>query len=145
MMDNWLIFQLVVDAALLVVVVLLALRDGKPRADLENRPSPALGVNLVEVEVLIEELGKLVARAEQAADRMEKGITSTGHTPPTPSTNHSPKPDTRSAPPDSGSVLDDEPYVKASRLIKKGMTDEEVGRKVGLPPPEVNLIRKMMK
>jgi len=144
-MDNWLIFQLAVDAALLVVVALLALRDGKPRTEIENRQPPAPGVNLMEVEVLIEELGKLVARAESAADRMEKGITSTGYAPPAAAANAPPKPDTRSVPPDSGSVLDDEPYVKASRLIKKGMTNEEVGRKVGLPPHEVGLIRKMMK
>ena len=130
---------------MLVVVVLLALRDGKPRTEIANRPPPAPGVNLVEVEVLIEELGKLVARAENAADRIEKGIASTGYAPPAAAANAPPKPGTRGVPPDSGSALDDEPYVKASRLIKKGMTDEEVGRKVGLPPHEVTLIRKMMK
>lgn len=145
MMDNWLIFQLAVDAALLVTVVLLALRDGKPQAEMENRPSPVAGLNPAEIEVLIEELGKLVARAERAADRMEKGIASAGDVTPDTATKATFRPDTRGAPPESGSVLDDEQYVKAARLIKKGVADEEVGRKVGLPPHEVSLIRKMMK
>lgn len=144
MTNNWLIFQLALDAALLIVVVLLALREGKPGAGMENRPPPSAGPNLVEVEVLIEELAKLVARAERVADRMEKGIVSAGVEPPSAVVQAPPKPGIRNAPPDSGSVLGDEPYVKAARLIKKGMTDEEVGRKVGLPPQEVNLIRKMM-
>lgn len=143
MMDNWLIFQLAVDVALLAVVVLLALRDGKPRTDMENRPPPAPGLNPVEIEVLIEELGKLVARAERAADRMEKGIASAGDGAPA-ATNAPFKPDTRGDLPDSGAVLDDETYLKAARLIKKGLPDEEIGRKVGLPPHEVSLIRKMM-
>jgi hypothetical protein len=144
MTNNWLIFQLALDAALLIVVVLLALREGKPGADMENRPPPSAGPNLVEVEVLIEELAKLVARAERAADRIERGIAATGVEPLSAAVQAPPKPDIRKAPPDSGSVLGDEPYVKAARLIKKGMSDEEVGHKVGLPPHEVNLIRKMM-
>lgn len=144
MMNNWLIFQLAIDAALLTVVALLALREGKPGANTENPPPPAPGLNLVEIEALIEELAKLVARAERAADRIEKGIASVGLEPPSAPVKAPPKPDTLNVPPDAGSVLDDDTYLKAARLIRKGMTDEEIGRKVGLPPHEVKLIRKMM-
>ena len=149
MMNNWLIIQLAIDAALLLAIVLLALRDGKPAPEMENQrpdtpPPPSAGVNPVEIEALIEELSKLVARAERAADRLEKGITATGSGAPATATKTPSKPETRSGLPDSGSVLGDEPYVKAARLIRKGMADEEVGRKVGLPSHEVSLIRKMM-
>lgn len=150
-MDNWLIFQLAVDAALLAVVVLLALRDAKPRAEMETGQPPAperasvTGPNLVEIEVLIEELGKLVLRAENAADRIEKGIALTGDMAPVGgAVKASVKPDTRGIPPGLGAVLDDDTYLKAARLIKKGLPDDEIGRKVGLPPHEVSLIRKMM-
>jgi hypothetical protein len=150
-MDNWLIFQLAVDAALLAVVVLLALRDGKPQAEMGNDLHPAperasvAGPNLLEIEVLIEELGKLVVRAEKAADRIEKGIASTGDVVAVGGAiKASVKPDTRGVPPGSGAVLDDDTYLKAARLIKKGLPDDDIGRKVGLPPHEVSLIRKMM-
>lgn len=144
MMNNWFIFQLALDAVLLIAVALLALREGKP--DTENPPPPAPPLNLVEIEVLAEELAKLVARAERAADRIEKGISATGLEPPSSAVENKTiqKPDTLNVSPDSGSVLDDDTYLKAARLIKKGLPDEEVGRKVGLPPHEVKLIRKMM-
>lgn len=150
MINNWLIFQLAIDAALLVAIVLLALRDGKTAPDMENRRPdtvervPMAGLNPVEIETLIEELAKLVARAERAADRLEKGITATGSGAPDSVSKTPSKPEPRSVRPDSGSILGDEPYVKAARLIRKGMADEEVGRKVGLPSHEVGLIRKMM-
>ncbi len=150
MMNNWLIFQLAIDVALLLAVVLLAFRDGKPAADIRNQrpdspmPPPVAGLNPVEIEALIEELAKLVARAERVADRLEKGIAATGAGATASATKTTSKPETWSGLPDSGSVLGDEPYVKAARLIRKGMADEEVGRKVGLPPHEVSLIRKMM-
>lgn len=150
MMNNWLIFQLAIDVALLLAVVLLALRDGKPVADIGNqRPDsaerpPVAGLNPVELEALIEELAKLVARAERVADRLEKGIAATGAGVTAVATKAPSKPEPWSGLPDSGSILGDEPYVKAARLIRKGMADEEVGRKVGLPPHEVSLIRKMM-
>ena len=138
---------------MLIAVALLALREGKPGADTENPPSPAPPLNLVEMEVLTEELAKLVARAEKAADRIEKGITTASletpssavkATPKPESVKVAPKPVASTALPDSGSVLDDDTYLKAARLIKKGLSDEEVGRKVGLPPHEVKLVRKMM-
>ncbi|MBF0291089.1 MAG: hypothetical protein HQK86_02935, partial [Nitrospinae bacterium] len=66
-MNNWFIFQLAIDAVLLIAVALLALREGKTGADAENPPSPAPPLNLVEMEALTEELAKLVARAEKAA------------------------------------------------------------------------------
>jgi hypothetical protein len=152
MMDNWLIFQLAIDAALLAAIVLLVIRDGKAKGEIENwqsgspLPPPSAGLNPVEIEVYIEELAKLVARAERVADRLGKGIAATGAATTSTATQAltPSKPETGSGMPDSGSILGDEPYVKAARLIRKGLVDEEVGRKVGLPPHEVSLIRKMM-
>jgi len=149
-MDGWIIFQLLVDVALFAIVILLVIREGRvkvtEREQVEAEPAIA-PQDMEHLESLMDELAKLVMRAERVASRIDKSLSakksvhdSVGRVP-GPETEKSPSP--RPARATEMSQTDRDVYSRAAALIKKGLPDEEVGRRVGLPPHEVGLIRRM--
>ncbi len=135
-MDSWVLFQLAVDIALFAIVIVYILKDSSPSGAAQNPGDATSGeerVDVEQLESLMDELARLVMRAEKAAQRIESGLS----------------PETETSKP-SGSVkkqpqvnLGQEAYAKAAKLIKKGLNDDEISKMVGLPTHEVSLIRNM--
>ncbi|VAX20918.1 hypothetical protein MNBD_NITROSPINAE02-1469 [hydrothermal vent metagenome] len=156
-MNGWIVFQLLVDVALFAIIVLYIMRSGQQHKiemeDLLNRRNdPAPQVEPDQMEKLLDELARLVVRAEKVAVRIEKGAG--GATTSEDAKNnqagggkidagkkreHS-KPAAKTS---STNQSNEKQYGKAAKLIKKGMTDEDIGRIVGLPEHEIGLIRRM--
>ncbi len=140
-MNGWILFQLLVDIALFAIVIVYIIRESGSRRgrrgvenemetlDAENSEGR---VDTEQLESLMDELAKLIIRAEKAADRIEKGIQAG-------LADAEPKP----ARGKTAMSVSDDAYSKAARLIKKGLLDEEIGRRVGLPAHEISLIRNM--
>ncbi|MBI5816428.1 MAG: hypothetical protein HZB29_12550 [Nitrospinae bacterium] len=153
-MNDWFLFQLVVDAALFAIIIIYVLREGKNRAAAQTleTPEPVIsGPDPEQINALMDELAKLVMRAEKVADRIERAVNKSNENGATQSERRKSAPAAPAAtiameqtqPAGSPELLTEEPYVKAAKLIKKGLADDEIGRKVGLPPHEVSLIRRM--
>jgi len=150
-MNGWILFQLLIDIALFAVVILYIVRES--RAPLDEEPAAAVereNINPEQIESLLDELARLVVRAEKAADRIEKGLATAGlaEPPKTPVNPASPpgRPAASGKAPGGRTAAtgsEDDVYVQAARLIKKGLPDEEISRIVGLPAHEVSLIREM--
>jgi len=158
-MNDWLLFQFAIDVTLFAIVILFIVRDGKSRAQREAEPvqtkeTAPMVVDTEQINALMDELAKLVMRAEKVADRIERAVR---NNPPVadekPVRPKQPPPVSPKLPPVkeleqtsaeiTTAILDEEPYAKAAKLIKKGLADDEIGRRVGLPPHEVKLIRQM--
>lgn len=135
-MDSWVLFQLAVDIALFAIVIVYILRDNQPSRTAQNPGAAGNNeerVDVEQLESLMDELAKLVMRAEKAAKRIENGLS----------------PETETSKP-SGSVKKrpqvnpgQDAYANAAKLIKKGLNDDEIGKMVGLPIHEISLIRNM--
>jgi len=135
-MDSWVLFQLAVDIALFAIVIVYILKDNSPSTtaqdpvDAENSEER---VDVEQLETLMDELARLVMRAEKAAQRIENGLSQqTGDIKPSePVKNQARAKPGRDA------------YENAAKLIKKGLNDDEIGKMVGLPAHEISLIRNM--
>jgi len=135
-MDSWTLFQLAVDIALFAIVIAYILKDNSP-SKTEQTPGDTVNsedrVDLEQLESLMDELAKLVMRAEKVAQRIENGLKQEAGTL------------------KSSAALDKQTqgkpghnaYENAAKLIKKGLSDDEIGRRVGLPAHEISLIRNM--
>ncbi|MBI4666778.1 MAG: hypothetical protein HY751_10265 [Nitrospinae bacterium] len=153
-MNELILIQLAVDVLLFAIVIIYVIRDGKSKAmqehdelirQIENQTPPSQA-DVEAINTLMNELARLVMRAEKVADRLEKGATNAMTAEPAPAragqgAKPAPIPPAPVNPPQS--MLDEDTYTKAAKLIKKGLPDDEIGKKVGLPPHEVSLIRKM--
>jgi len=145
-MSNWVFFQLVVDIALFALVVFYIMREGET-SDLEESGDDGQRtdekVDTHQLESLMDELARLVIRAEKVAERIEKA---SGATNPADS-GAGRKPAEPSQPPGGESGVGPDPgsesYERAVRLIKKGLPDEEISGKIGLPAHEISLIRNL--
>ncbi len=140
-------FQLLVDVALFALVVFYIVRESKT-PDLENfgddDQKTHEQVDIHQLESLMDELAKLVIRAEKVAERIEKASSATnaatgGDKRKAAPTSQPPSGRKSAVGPDPGSEL----YEKAVRLIKKGLPDEEISGKIGLPAHEISLIRNL--
>ncbi|MGK7344905.1 MAG: hypothetical protein ACNS63_03770 [Candidatus Nitrospinota bacterium M3_3B_026] len=145
-MDRWTLFQILVDIALLLLVAgLLARQRKSSKADAPGpaaEPARLSGEEIAQLEALMDELARLVVRAEKVADRIEKSSTA-GSSSRLKDESAEPAPKKKAATEvEDGPVLDDQ-RSKASALIKKGLPDEEVSRRAGVPVHEVRLIRRM--
>lgn len=136
-MNSWILFQLVVDIALFALVMLYVIREraveSAPQPE-NPRPEPP---DTAQLEELMDELARLVMRAEKAADRLDRAMPAEQEGMAAPKAPAPPQPKKQPA------AKSDDPYADAAKLIKKGLPDEEVGRIVGLPPHEISLIRNM--
>lgn len=135
-MNSWVLFQLAVDIALFAIVIVYILKGNQPSGAAQNRGDGSGGeerVDLEHLESLMDELARLVMRAEKAAQRIEEGLGTKTET----STPAAPL-ETKTQP---GPGQD--AYAKAAKLIKKGLGDDEIGKIVGLPAHEISLIRNM--
>jgi len=135
-MDSWTLFQLAVDIVLFAIVIVYILKDNSPSIAAQN-PEDTINskdrVDVEQLESLMDELAKLVMRAEKAAQRIENGLkqetgTLKSSAPPNKRTEEKPGHDA---------------YENAAKLIKKGFSDDEIGKRVGLPAHEISLIRNM--
>ncbi|VAX20631.1 hypothetical protein MNBD_NITROSPINAE04-2552 [hydrothermal vent metagenome] len=135
-MDSWTLFQLAVDIVLFAIVIVYILKDNSPSITAQNPEDTANSENRVDaeqLESLMDELARLVMRAEKAAQRIENGL----------------KQETETL--KSSAALNKQAqgkpghdaYENAARLIKKGFSDDEIGKRVGLPASEISLIRNM--
>ncbi len=137
-MNGWILFQLLVDIALFAIVIVYIIRESGSRRGVENEmetldaENSERRVDAKQLESLMDELARLVIRAEKAAVRIEKGIQGSP-------ADAEPKP----AREKTAMSVSGDAYSKAARLIKKGLLDEEIGRRVGLPAHEISLIRNM--
>lgn len=135
-MNSWILFQLVVDIALFALVMLYIIRE----RTVERAPkpeSPPEPPDTAQLEELMDELARLVMRAEKAADRLDRAM------PGAPEAKTASPAATPAPPKKQPAAKSGDPYADAARLIKKGLPDEEIGRIVGLPPHEISLIRNM--
>ncbi len=157
-MNGWIVFQLLVDVALFAIIVVYIMRSNQQNKteieDLVNRRNdPATQIEPEEMDKLLDELARLVMRAEKVAVRIEKGVAKGGAGPKEAKASAA---DGRTTPPKGKPVhgkpaaspspknqLDEKQYGKAAKLIKKGLTDEDIGRIVELPTHEIALIRRM--
>jgi hypothetical protein len=138
-MDSWVLFQLAVDIALFAIVIVYILKDNQSSgaAAKQNQGGDSANgedqVDLEQLETLMDELARLVMRAEKAAQRIESGLGAESQlSEPTPPAK--PKPQVNPA---------NDAYKKATKLIKKGLGDDEISKMVGLPIHEISLIRNM--
>lgn len=143
-MDGWIVFQLAVDAALFAIVIYYVIREGKARARERAQINAAkLTRNDIEqLETLMDELARLVLRAEKIAGRIENSAVRKADADTSAQPQRKPRPMAQSAPPKI-SKSEKDTYEQAAALIRKGLADDEIGRKVGLPAHEVSLIRRM--
>lgn len=139
-MDGWTIFQALVDIALLLLVAGLLTRERKSaKTGASSAPPPASAglskAEMAQLESLMDELARLVVRAEKVADRIEKSSAAAS---PRRKDENAARPEEAGESPDP-----DGQRAKASALIRKGLPDEEVSRMAGVPVHEVRLIRRM--
>jgi TolA-binding protein len=170
------LLQTVFDIGVVMVLMVLAVRDValrqvedrkfKVTADtnpFKPRKTQDLPFTPRELQRLLNELTKLVNRAEKMGARLEHAAQGALEAeerlakqrdalplPPTPpvADDAEPAPERNKRPlriPEPVPVGNgnDETYRAAVKLIKKGLSDETIGSKVGLPPHEVGLIRRM--
>lgn len=156
-MNGWIVFQLLVDVALFAIIVVYLIRSGhqhKIEIDdlVSQQPEGEPQVDPDQIEKLLDELARLVMRAEKVAVRIEKGVEvaqGTEESKASPAKAETNPPDEKPASSKPGAKapsknpLDEEQYRKAAKLIKKGMTDDDIGKIVGLPSHEISLIRRM--
>lgn len=133
-MNNWILFQLIVDIALFAIIIFYIIKENRPETPSRETGGPQVDqVDIKQLESLMDELAKLVMRAERVSERMEKGINQD------PTKDNSYKNRKKTPAPDSGG----DAYANAAKLIKKGLTDDEIGKRLGLPSHEVSLIRNI--
>jgi len=138
-MSGWILFQLLVDVALFALVIAYIFRDGRAareRSFAETPPpAPVETVDTAQIEALMDELAKLIVRAEKVAAKLEKGAAQAPAPQPAPAAQ-------RQAPAEPADY-DEEKYAAATKLIKKGLSDQEIEKRVGLPANEISLIRNL--
>jgi len=140
-MNSWILFQLAVDIILFAIVILYIIRDSRTSQQPGDGEASVPPVDTEQLESLMDELARLVMRAEKVADRIEKGAI------PAADKEGRPVKETAQGVPGGGEKEDGkpgrEPYERASALIKKGFPDDKISRMVGLPESEISLIRNM--
>ncbi len=150
-MDFSIAAQLGVDLLLFGMIALLLIRDRTaPEPDDEERPpvEPPPPVDTAALEALLDDMARMVNRAEKVAVRLETAgkeaarMRQEMENRPRPAP--TPPPQTKAKPtPAPKEEYDESVYQAAVKLIKKGHSDDAIGQKVGLPPHEVGLIRRM--
>lgn len=154
-MNGWIVFQLVVDVALFAIIALYILRENRSKAGQpQTKLAPGMSKeDMAQLESLLDELAKLVMRAEKVAVQIVKSVEAAEKALINPGSVQ--KPETKNAQNETPSTADikeeteteisgnDERYAKATKLIKKGLPDDKIGAMVGLPSHEVRLIRQM--
>lgn len=142
-MSGWILFQLLVDVALFALVIAYIFRDGRAaraQALAQTPPPPVEPVDTTQIEALMDELAKLIVRAEKVAAKLEQGAAQAVQAAPAAAPQRKvPAPAQSVEPAD----YDEEKYAAAAKLIKKGLSDQEIEKRVGLPANEISLIRNL--